>query len=146
MIENISRRNFISGLGIAGAVAGTGFVLPTASTLASSSGPNPDEGHIQRRGRGFRVLPTGGDDRANLEWALCNTEPGGTVKLVAGTYKMSGAAVVPDFDGRLVGAGAGSTTLTCTDEYNYEVWESPGGGRDQGLPRPAPFPRVAVRA
>lgn len=139
MTHRISRRGFMSRVGVAGAAAGVGYALPNAGASAAI-GPNPDASHITPRGRGFRVLPSGGDDRVNLEWALCNTSAGGTVELVAGTYKLGGAAIVPDFDGRLVGAGAGRTTLTCTDEYSYEVWEKNG----KTGPRPEPFPRLPI--
>jgi hypothetical protein len=90
------------------------------------------------------VLPTGRDDHDNLEWALRNTAPGGIVKLTPGTYKIGSPIVVPNFDGELVGAGTTRTTLTCTDEFSYEVWEAPAGGKKRGKPRPRPFPRVSV--
>ena len=90
------------------------------------------------------MFPTGVDDHDNIEWALRNTAPGGTVKLEEGVYKFGGTAVVPNFDGKLIGAGAEKTTLTCTDEYNYELWEAPGGGADSGQPVPPRFPRAPI--
>ncbi|MEM8548216.1 MAG: twin-arginine translocation signal domain-containing protein, partial [Pseudomonadota bacterium] len=136
MTHTISRRSFVTTVGCAGAAAGINLTLPSAAANASNT-PNPDPNHVLPRGKGFKVLPTGDDDRANLEWALCNTQSGGTVKLEKGTYKMGGTAIVPDFDGRLVGEGRRKTTITCTDEYNYEIWE--GNGKVD--PRPLPFPR-----
>jgi hypothetical protein len=106
--------------------------------------PSPDPEHLIRSGRGWRVLPTGHDDHDNLEWALRNTESGGTVWLVPGTYKIGSPILVPDFNGRLVGAGAKRTTITCTDEFSYELWEAPGGGRDRNEPPPPPFPRRPI--
>lgn len=146
MRRKISRRRFVTNLGLAGAAVGGGWVLPKADALAQPGAQrsNPDPSHIKAKGAGFRVLPNGVDDHANLEWALRNTAAGGTVRLVAGTYRMGSTAVVPDFDGKLVGAGAGKTTITCTDALSYELWEAPGGGRDQGLPKPPPFPRAPI--
>jgi hypothetical protein len=145
MTGKISRRNFV---GVAGAALGGGWALPGIDTRAQSgpspSGANPDPQHIEATTGGYRLRPTGVDDHPNLEWALQNVGPGGTVRLVAGTYKMGKTAIVPDFDGKLVGAGANKTTITCTDELSYELWEAPGGGRDQGLPHPPPFPRTPI--
>jgi hypothetical protein len=107
-------------------------------TGISFSPPDPD--HIIRRARGWKVLPNGYDDHDNLEWALRNTESGGEVRLVNGFYKVGRPIVVADFDGTLAGAGAAFTTMTCTDEFNYELWESLGS---PGSP-PPPFPRVSV--
>jgi hypothetical protein len=90
------------------------------------------------------VLPTGHDDHDNLEWALRNTVSGGTVRLVPGTYKIGSPILVSDFDGRLAGAGAARTTITCTDEFSYELWEAPGGGKDRNEPPPPPFPRRPI--
>ncbi|MEM1436774.1 MAG: hypothetical protein AAGG11_22185 [Pseudomonadota bacterium] len=123
-------------VGFAGVAAGVGLAVPGSGALAAGA-QNPDPARIRPRGTGFRVLPTGGDDRPNIEWALCNTQPGGTVKLVEGTYKMGSTAIVPDFDGKLVGEGEHKTTITCTDEFSFEVWEQNG----KVGPRPAPFPR-----
>jgi hypothetical protein len=81
------------------------------------------------------------DDHDNLEWALRSTNKGGVVRLVSGTYKIGRPVIVPDFDGTLQGAGAAHTTVTCTDEFNYEIWEAPGGGKELGQPKPLPFPR-----
>lgn len=139
MTQEMSRRNFIGRMGTAGAAAGVGLTLPHQAASAIG-GPNPDTAKVQPRGSGFRVLPSGGDDSANLEWALCNTQPGGTVRLVKGTFKLGSTVIVPDFNGRLVGEGGKKTTITCTDEYSYEVWEKNG----KVGPRPLPFPRRPI--
>jgi hypothetical protein len=148
MTGKISRRDFATQLGVAGAAVGSGWVLSGTHAHAQSgrspSGANPDPQRINATRHGYQVLPTGVDDHPNLEWALQNIGPGGTVRLVAGTYKMGNTAIVPDFDGQLVGAGREKTTITCTDELNYELWEAPGGGRDQGLAKPPPFPRSPI--
>jgi len=143
MTRNVSRRNFMRSVGLVGAAAGGGMVLPDSNAQAMG-GPNPDPRHLRRRRGGWVVYPTGLDDLANVEFALRNTRPGGTVRLRKGTFKFSGAASIPDFDGRLVGSGRDKTILTCSDEYNYELWEAPGGGKDQDLPKPLPFPRRPV--
>lgn len=146
MATRISRRNFVAKLGVLGAAAGGGWALPAAGAGAPDGklAANPDPRYIKPTGRGFRVLPNDVDDHANLEWALRHTPPGGTVKLVTGTYKLGKTVVVPDFDGQVIGEGARRTTITCTDEFNYELWEAPGGGKDQGLPQPQPFPRSPI--
>lgn len=154
MSNEISRRGFLGRVGAVGALAGTTSALAHAADVdighddsrgrVRRSEPNPDAAHLLRTGRGWRVLPTGHDDHDNLEWALRNTESGGTVRLVPGTYKIGSPILVPDFDGRLVGAGTARTTITCTDELSYELWEAPGGGRDRNDPPPPPFPRRPV--
>ena len=147
MQEPISRRSFMSHVGAVGALAGTAAVLSNNRANAQAEDhwvPNPDPTHIRPRGRGWELLPNGGDDHDNLEWALRHMSSGGTVKLVRGTYKIGSPIVVADFDGALVGAGAARTTITCTDEFSYELWEAPGGGKEQGEPVPPPFPRVSV--
>jgi hypothetical protein len=138
----IDRRGFLRHTG-AIAAAGLGAAV-FGDTRPMAAGPNPDPAHVVRWGRGWRVLPTGHDDHDNLEWALRNTDAGATVRLVSGTYKISSPILVPDFDGRLVGAGTALTTMTCTDEFSYELWEAPGGGRDRNEPPPPPFPRRLV--
>lgn len=161
MKTDVSRRQFVTQMGIAGTLA-TGAIAVSAKAQAQQDDDTwstywngqggtsqtyysiPDRDHIKQTRRGWRVLPTGADDHDNLEWALNNTPAGGTVRLVAGTYKIGSPIVVPDFDGRLVGRGPSRTTMTCTDEFSLEVWEAPGGGRDQGLPKPPPFPRVSI--
>jgi len=165
MQKSISRRRFIGQLGTAGAIVG-GLVAPSAihSRLNLSNnepdgwgdtedqyynnplGPedNPDSAHLLRRGRGWKVLPNGLDDHDNLEWALQNTDKGGVVRLVSGAYKIGRPVIVPNFDGTLRGAGAAHTTVTCTDEFNYEIWEAPGGGKELGELKPPPFPRPLV--
>jgi hypothetical protein len=40
--------------------------------------------------------------------------------------KVGKPVVVADFNGTLAGAGASFTTMTCTDDFNYELWESLG--------------------
>src|SRR5689334_19496335 len=145
--REVSRRGFLGRVAAVGVLAGT-----TSSALASAEDwggfrgvePSPDPAHVLPWGRGWKVLPTGGDDHDNLEWALRHTVSGGTVRLVPGTYKFGSPILVPDFDGRLVGAGAAHTTITCTDEFSYELWEAPGGGRDRNEPPPPPFPRRPV--
>ena len=90
MNRKISRRSFVTNLGVAGAAVGSGWLLPTTDAR-SQQGPqdsNPDPSHIRPKKGGFRVLPNGVDDHANLEWALRHSAAGGTVRLVAGTYKM----------------------------------------------------------
>ena len=157
----ISRRTFVGGIGAVGTVAGMGGAVLGKTAHAQDIGtweglgtadsiggellaliPDPD--HILQQGQGWRVLPNGIDDQANLEWALSNTPSGGTVRLVMGNYKLAKPVVVADFDGALVGAGAARTSITCTDDFNYETWEAPGGGKDRGDPEPLPFPRVSV--
>ena len=164
MQKSVSRRKFISQLG-ASAIVG-GLVAPSAiharlklidnepegwgdtedqyynNPLGSED--NPDSAHLFRRGRGWKVLPNGLDDHDNLEWVLRNTDKGGVVRLVSGTYKIGRPVIVPDFDGTLRGAGAAHTTVTCTDEFSYEIWEAPGGGKELGEPKPPPFPRPHV--
>lgn len=154
MQKSVSRRKFISQLG-ASAIVG-GLVAPSAiharlklidnepegwgdtedqyynNPLGSED--NPDSAHLFRRGRGWKVLPNGLDDHDNLEWVLRNTDKGGVVRLVSGTYKIGRPVIVPDFDGTLRGAGAAHTTVTCTDEFSYEIWEAPGGGKELGEP------------
>jgi hypothetical protein len=158
MSNEISRRGFLGRVGAVGALAGA-----TSSTLANAQDwdgwppeqldsverfqrweSSPDPAHLLRWGRGWKVLPTGHDDHDNLEWALRHTVSGGTVRLVPGTYKIGSPILVPDFDGRLVGAGTARTTITCTDEFSYELWEAPGGGKDRNEPPPPPFPRRPV--
>jgi hypothetical protein len=139
MTNKISRRKFVSNLGAATAVAGAGLALPEGDARA-----NPDPANIRPQGSGFKVFPTGGDDRDNIEWALTNVPAGATVRLVAGTFKLGSTAIVPNFNGKLLGAGSKKTTITCTDEYNYELWEAPGGGKDLGEPEPPPFPRSPI--
>ena len=138
MSNSISRRHFMSGVAAAGLATGT-TLLPGAATASP-----PDPAYVRKRGRGWRVLPNGTDDHGSLEWAMRHTEPGGTVKLVEGTYKLGSVVVVANFDGKIVGEGPDKTTMTCADQFNYELWEAPGGGRDQGLPKPPPFPRVPI--
>jgi hypothetical protein len=123
-------------VGSAGLLVGGAAVLP----LWSAVDIPPDPDHIIPRPRGWRVLPTGDDDHDNLEWALQHTDPGGRVKLVAGIYKIGSPIVVANFHGTLAGAGAARTTMTCTDPYNYELWEANGR---VGQP-PPPFPRSSV--
>jgi hypothetical protein len=53
--------------------------------------------------------------------------------------KVGKPVVVADFNGTLAGAGASFTTMTCTDDFNYELWESLGSPGS-----PPPFPRVSV--
>ena len=153
----IDRRGF---LGRAGAIAAAGLgaaAFGDSRPMAATSRvpgrdaserlrgePSPDPAHLLRSGRGWKVLPTGHDDHDNLEWALRNTVSGGTVRLVPGTYKIGSRILVSDFDGRLVGAGTARTTITCTDEFSYELWEGPGGGKDRNEPPPPPFPRRPV--
>ena len=167
MHKSITRRAFIGRLGTAGALAG-GLVAPSTlraratfrdegfhdgelddwsdtdyGDYAGFSEPanNPDPEHVLQRSRGWKVLPNGVDDHDNLEWALRNTTHRGVVKLVAGTYKIGTPVVVPDFDGTLAGSGAARTTLTCTDEFSYALWEESGGDENN---RPPDFPRVSV--
>jgi len=152
----MNRRDALIRLGATGLLASSGMGLPLLNRIASaqvglnagdslsldtgiSSSP-PDPVHVIRRVRGWKVLPNGDDDHDNLEWALRNTEPGGEVKLVSGIYKVGKPIVVADFNGILAGAGAANTTMTCTDEFNYELWEGLGS---LGAP-PLPFPRVSV--
>jgi hypothetical protein len=135
----IDRRGF---LGRTAAIAAAGLgAAAFGDSGPMAAEPSPDPAHLLRWGRGWKVLPTGHDDHDNLEWALRNTESGDTVRLVAGTYKIGSPILVPDFDGRLVGAGTARTTITCTDEFSYELWEAPGGGKDRNEPPPPPFPR-----
>lgn len=141
----VSRRGFLNRAGAAGAAVATWVASLPSLTEAAQEDSIPDPNHIQRHGAGgFRVLPNGEDDHDNLEWALTHTTPGGTVKLVRGTYKIGRPVVVPDFDGALVGMGANRTTITVTDELSLELWEAPGGGKDLGHPVPPPFPRAEV--
>ena len=98
----------------------------------------PDRERVQCGSR--RVSATGIDETEHLESALRNTPAGGTVRLAPGTFKVAHTIVVQDFDGNLVGAGADKTTITCTDEFNYEIWEAAGASG----PPPPRFPRVAI--
>ncbi len=75
---------------------------------------------------------------------LRNTPRGGTVKLGFGAFKIGSPIVVADFDGVIVGEGAANTTITCTDEYSFEIWEAHGGPKDMGQPKPPPFPRIPM--
>ena len=63
------------------------------------------------------------------------------VMLVPGVYKIGSPIVVADFDGTLAGAGVARTTITCTDEFSYELWQQAGGDEEN---RPPDFPRVPV--
>ena len=139
MNSPISRRRFVGQVAALGAGAGA---LALSGSISAEINPAPEL--IKKRGRGWSVLPSGVDDQVNLEWALRNTEPGGTVKLDPGVYKFARPVIVADFDGKLVGAGGGQTTITCSDEFSYELWEAPGGGKDQGQPRPPAFPRRSL--
>lgn len=139
MSNPISRRKFVGQVAALGAAASC---LAISGSVGAEANPNPE--FIKTLGKGWRVLPTGVDDKPNIEWALRNTAPGKTVKLVAGVYKFESSVVVPDFDGKLVGAGSDKTTLTCADEYSYELWEAPGGGKDLGEAKPPGFPRVPL--
>lgn len=150
-VDPISRRSFVqqigvTGVAVAGGVTGLSVLVPNQRAEAQrvSSFRNPDPEHIRATRTGFLVRPNGVDDHDNLEWALMNANPGAIVRLISGTYKLGRQVVVPNFDGTLVGADAGQTTITSTDELNLELWEAPGGGRDQGRPKPPPFPRTAV--
>jgi hypothetical protein len=140
MASSITRRTALKRIGSAGLLVGGAAVLPTWAAGDIPAGRPPDPDHIIPRPRGWLVLPTGNDDHDNLEWALRHTNPGGKVKLVAGTYKIGSPIVVADFDGTLAGAGAALTTMTCTDLYSYELWEADGS---VGEP-PPPFPRASV--
>ena len=158
MTHSISRREFLGRIGAAGAIAGA--LVPIGVRAQESDdwiddqddyfvdpiprADNPAPRHIRRRGRGWLLRPTGSDDHDNLEWVLRHTAPGATVRLVPATYKFGSPVVIADFNGRLVGAGAARTTITCTDEFSYEVWEAPGGGKEMGQPKPPPFPRAPV--
>lgn len=163
MKSSISRRSFLGHAGAIGALAGSasgparadlddfdlwskGHASWADDGFAGAPGwrRNPFPGHVTRLGRGWRVRPTGADDHDVLEWALTHTAPGGVVRLATGTFKIGRPVVVADFDGALVGSGAARTTITCTDEFSYEVWEAPGGGRDRGDPLPPPFPRASI--
>ncbi len=144
MTNKISRRNFMAHVGVVGAAAGGGMLLPDSDVHGMGGAPNPDPTHLKPKHGGWEVKPNGVDDLASIEFALSNTAPGGMVKLKKGIFKFSGAASIPDFDGRFIGAGRDKTILTCSDEYNYELWEVPGGGKEQGLPKPPPFPRRPV--
>lgn len=163
MQASISRRKFLGHAGAVGALVGAPAAVVDAQTqeedLWSESehwletdysapavhwAPNPDPEHLIPRGRGWRVRPTGGDDHGNLQWALRHTARRGVVHLAPGTFKIGSPIVVADFDGALVGSGAARTTITCTDEFSYELWEAPGGGRERGEPLPPPFPRASV--
>jgi hypothetical protein len=134
----IARREFV------GSVASTAIVGPMLAQQAMAedgSKANPDGVHVISRRWGWLVLPTGGDDHDNLEWALRHTPRGGVVRLVRGTYKVGSPVIVPNFDGILEGAGTQGTTLTCTDELNYELWVNSGGAEKN---RPPDFPRVPI--
>jgi hypothetical protein len=157
MKEHYSRRTFLGQVSSAGAAAGAAAIIPAAKAQDSGDWEletnaiqplpnllNPDPQNMRQTARGWRLRPTGGDDHDNLEWALRHTPAGGTVRLTAGTFKVGSTVVVPNFDGNLIGAGSKRTTLTCIDEFSYEVWEAPGGGRDQGEPVPPRFPRVPI--
>lgn len=152
MKSAISRRHFVQRLGLLSAVSGAAVAVPTAlanqfkdpGSRPEPSG-NPDRKHVIKGTRGWTIRPTGVDDTENLQWALRNTPAGGTVKLKRGVFKIARPILVPDFDGKLVGAGPQYTTMTCTDQYNYELWEAPGGGRDRGYPPPPRFPRVSYK-
>lgn len=84
MQRAISRRDFLTRVSAVGAVAGAEVGAIRESAQASAINPDPE--HLRQQGRGWRVLPNGIDDHANLEWALLNTASGGTVKLIPGTY------------------------------------------------------------
>ena len=144
MSNKISRRAFVGQIGAVGATAGGAMMLPESAGAVPKKPPSPDPKHLKPRRGGWMIWPSGGDDRFNIEHALRNTEPGGTVRLKRGTFKFGGAIAIPDFDGCLVGAGRDKTILTCTDAYNYELWEAPGGGKDLGDPKPPPFPRELI--
>ena len=69
MSTKISRRKFVTRLGIAGAAAGGSWVLsgrPVRATPGPGTDPVPDPNHITPTRGGFQVLPTGADDHANL--------------------------------------------------------------------------------
>ncbi len=147
MSKPIVRRDFMGQAGVAAGAAATlgalGNLGPAHAASPQRAGsPNPDPTHISPRSNGWWLRPTGGDDQPNIEWALKNAPKGGVVKLSSGTFKLSCPAVVADFDGSLIGSGAQRTTMTCTDDLNYEIWESlPGWRRGQ---EPAPFPGASV--
>ena len=138
MSYSIGRREFV-GLVASAAVAGP--MLAQQAMAEDGSKANPDGVHVIRQRWGWLVLPTGGDDHDNLEWALRHTPRGGVVRLVRGTYKFGSPVIVPNFDGILEGAGTQGTTLTCTDELNYELWVNSGGAEKD---RPPDFPRVPI--
>jgi parallel beta-helix repeat protein len=140
MATSISRRDFMHRVGAVGTVAGSVVASGTIGANARASDV-PDPAHILRRLRGWTVLPNGGDNHDNLEWALRNTAPGDAVMLVPGVYKIGSPIVVADFDGTLAGAGVARTTITCTDEFSYELWQQAGGDEEN---RPPDFPRVPV--
>ena len=140
MFKPITRRTALKRIGSAGLLLGGAGVVPLSAARHIPAEPPPDPEHVLPRPRGWRVLPNGYDDHDNLEWALWHTDPGGKVELAAGVYKVGRPIVVADFDGTLAGAGAAHTTMTCTDLYNYELWEAEGS---VGAP-PPPFPRASV--
>jgi len=146
MSRSITRRTALKRIGAAGLLVGGAAVLP----LWSAVDIPPDPDHIILRPRGWLVLPTGDDDHDNLQWALRHTDPGGKVELVAGVYKIGSPIVVADFDGTLAGAGAAHTTMTCTDPFNYELWEDnyaqweADGSVGEPPPQPLRFPRAPV--
>lgn len=133
----VQRRGFLGRMGAVGAFAAG--ALPALEAHGNSV-INPDPQHIKRRINGWIVLPNGEDDHNALEWAMSNTPRGGYVRLVRGTYKVGSPVVVADFDGWLIGAGTTKTTVTCSDEFSYEVWDNNGNAGS----RPPSFPRVSV--
>jgi len=72
MATSISRRDFMHRVGAVGTVAGSVVASGTIGANARASDV-PDPAHIRRRLRGWTVLPNGGDDHDNLEWALRNS-------------------------------------------------------------------------
>ncbi len=144
MRNSLTRRSVLSGLaglGAAAVINKTSVASDTTPETYNTEGdPPPARDYLKETGRGWRVSPTGIDDTENLEWALRNTPAGGTVRLASGNFKVAHTIIVPDFDGNLVGAGADKTTITCTDEFNYEIWEAAGA---IGSPPPR-FPRIAI--
>jgi len=69
MSRSITRRTALKQIGSAGLLIAGETALPLWSAVKDP--PDPD--HIIPRPRGWLVMPTGGDDHDNLQWALRHT-------------------------------------------------------------------------
>jgi len=76
--------------------------------------PNPDPA-----GSNITITYTGTDDHSNIEWAMNNNAPGGTVLLNGHDFYLSTCVDALYFNGTLKGLGREFTTLHMMDGFGY---------------------------
>ena len=70
---------------------------------------------------GWQIEPTGIDDQPNIEWAMSNLTPGGTVLLNGSEFKLSRTVDAVHFSGTLKGLGREVTTIHLLDNYGFSA-------------------------